>query len=177
MRSARLFAVAVLAVLLAASMFYPVAAQTTTSRIVIQNETTNHDVTTLFHFDGTGPVNWVCDLHGGDICLKEELAPGDYAVLEVVPPGWTLSISCAVVATDEDDLTSTFSVNLAEHGVAIHLVADSTVICTFTNDPAGPVGGVVMPANTLAIVTPWLAVIGLVGCIGTVGVVAKKRES
>jgi hypothetical protein len=44
--------------------------------------------------------------------------------------------------------------------------------------PAPPpaVGGVVMPANTLAIVAPWLAVIGLVGCISTV-VITKKRET
>ena len=38
-----------------------------------------------------------------------------------------------------------------------------------------PVGGVVMPANKFAIAAPWLAIIGLVGCIGTVVVVAKKR--
>jgi hypothetical protein len=38
-----------------------------------------------------------------------------------------------------------------------------------------PVGGVVMPANTFAVLVPWLAVIGQVGCIGTVVVVAKKR--
>ena len=44
-------------------------------------------------------------------------------------------------------------------------------------DPLGvPVGGVVMPANTFTIVVPWLAVIGLVGCIGTVVVIAKKHE-
>ena len=43
--------------------------------------------------------------------------------------------------------------------------------------PSGaPVGGVVIPANNLAIAAPWLAVIGLVGCIGTVAVVAKKRR-
>jgi len=43
-------------------------------------------------------------------------------------------------------------------------------------DPAGPVGGVVIPANKFAIVAPWLVIIGLVGCIGTVVVVAKKRR-
>jgi len=41
---------------------------------------------------------------------------------------------------------------------------------------SAPVGGVVMPTNTFALVSPWLAVIGLVGCIGTVVVVAKKRR-
>jgi hypothetical protein len=42
---------------------------------------------------------------------------------------------------------------------------------------APAVGGLVMPANTLALVAPWLAIIGLVGCIGTVVVVAKKRRA
>ena len=39
-----------------------------------------------------------------------------------------------------------------------------------------PVGGCVQPANTFALVSPWLGVIGLVGCIGVV-MVAKKRRS
>ena len=39
-----------------------------------------------------------------------------------------------------------------------------------------PVGGCVQPANTLALVSPWMAVIGLVGCIGAVAAVAKKRR-
>jgi len=43
--------------------------------------------------------------------------------------------------------------------------------------PAPAVGGVVMPAGMFAILAPWLAVIGLVGCIGTVVVVARKRRS
>jgi hypothetical protein len=42
--------------------------------------------------------------------------------------------------------------------------------------PVGPVGGFMEPVNKLVILAPWLAVIGLVGCIGTVAVVAKKRE-
>jgi hypothetical protein len=44
-----------------------------------------------------------------------------------------------------------------------------------TDCPA--VGGVVEPANTFALLSPWLAVVGLVSCIGTVVVVAKKRQS
>jgi hypothetical protein len=38
----------------------------------------------------------------------------------------------------------------------------------------------VMPTNMLALVSPWLAVIGLVGCIGTVVAVGKpwkKRDN
>ena len=39
--------------------------------------------------------------------------------------------------------------------------------------PEEAVGGVVIPANTLAVLAPWLAVIGVVGCIGTIVAVAK----
>lgn len=38
-----------------------------------------------------------------------------------------------------------------------------------------PVGGVIIPANTFALVAPWLAVIGLVG-VGIVVVLVKKRR-
>jgi len=37
------------------------------------------------------------------------------------------------------------------------------------------VGGCVEPVNTFAMLSPWLAVIDLVGCIGAVVVLAKKR--
>lgn len=58
--------------------------------------------------------------------------------------------------------------------------------CVFSFGPAGDaqgsflvttgaVGGVLMPVNTLALVSPWLALISLVACIGTIAVVAKKR--
>jgi hypothetical protein len=47
---------------------------------------------------------------------------------------------------------------------------------TLTFGSAVAVGGVVIPVNTFAVLAPWLAVIGLVGCIGTVVVVAKKRR-
>jgi len=37
------------------------------------------------------------------------------------------------------------------------------------------VGGLVIPTNTLALVSPWLALIAVVGCISTADVVTKKR--
>ncbi|MGD0549247.1 MAG: hypothetical protein ABSA81_01710 [Candidatus Bathyarchaeia archaeon] len=55
----------------------------------------------------------------------------------------------------------------------------NTVLGSGTFDVAGSccaVGGCVQPVNTFGILSPWLAVIGLVGCIGTVVVVAKKRH-
>jgi hypothetical protein len=38
------------------------------------------------------------------------------------------------------------------------------------------VAGAVIPVSTFAVLAPWLAAIGLVGCIGTVFVIAKKRR-
>jgi hypothetical protein len=38
------------------------------------------------------------------------------------------------------------------------------------------VGGCVQPVNTFALLSPWLVAIGLIGCVGTVVVVAKKRH-
>jgi hypothetical protein len=38
------------------------------------------------------------------------------------------------------------------------------------------VGGCVQPVNTFTMLSPWLAAIGLIGCVGTVAVVAKKRH-
>jgi hypothetical protein len=46
-----------------------------------------------------------------------------------------------------------------------------------THEPCPAVGGTVEPVNNLVILSPWLAVLGLVGCIGTIVVVAKKRRS
>jgi hypothetical protein len=43
--------------------------------------------------------------------------------------------------------------------------------------PPAPVGGIVIPVDMIAVLAPWLVVIGLVGCISTVIVIAKKRQS
>jgi hypothetical protein len=42
--------------------------------------------------------------------------------------------------------------------------------------PPAPVGGIVVPADMIAVLAQWLAVVGLIGCIGTVVVAAKKRH-
>ena len=58
-------------------------------------------------------------------------------------------------------------------------VDDSALSVSGPFDVAGPcraVGGCVQPVNTFALLSPWLAVIGLVGCVGTVVVIAKKHE-
>ena len=65
-----------------------------------------------------------------------------------------------------------------QYGLWYHDTGYDDMIRAYVHPPSagGPVGGVVMPVNTLAIVAPWLAVIGLGGCIGTLVVISKKRR-
>lgn len=178
MRSVRLFAVAVLAVILAITLFSPVAA---ISGITIKKITTNGDTTTQFGFVLSGQVSGAVsggqlpagfNLVGGGTYPIYSAPTGDYTVTEVVPSGWVLTkVYCEGTVSLPPYSTFTY----IPGGVVIHFVEGDFVICGFTNSPAAPVGGLVMPANTFAILAPWLAVIGLVGCIGTV-VVAKKRR-
>jgi hypothetical protein len=62
-------------------------------------------------------------------------------------------------------------------GLWYHDTGYDDMIRAYADPLVLPVGGVVVPANTFALVSPWPAVIGLVGCIGTAAVVAKKRGS
>jgi hypothetical protein len=50
-------------------------------------------------------------------------------------------------------------------------------IGTFTVDPCPAVGGRVYPVNAFGLLSPWLAIIGLVASIGTVVLVAKRRHA
>ncbi len=55
-------------------------------------------------------------------------------------------------------------------------IAPTSGTGTFTTDPTCPaVGGVVTTVNAFSLLTPWIAVLGLIGCIGT-AVLAKKRR-
>ena len=103
---------------------------------------------------------------------------GEHYIAELdIPSGWVLqSISCQI--TSDSSTPSSYQVDLANSRVIIQYNDPNDLVeCTFTNGRPStiPVGGVVVPANTFAILAPWLAVIGLVGCIGTIAVVAKKR--
>jgi hypothetical protein len=53
------------------------------------------------------------------------------------------------------------------------LISEAEFQVGYDGSNESPVGGVISPVNTLAVLAPWLVVIGLVGCIGTVVVVAK----
>jgi hypothetical protein len=178
MRSIRFLAVAVLAVVLVASVFFPVAAQGGGGTIVITKITTNNDLTTSFPF---APIFLSPSSHldleiSGGQSISITTDAGDYPVIETVPTGWVLrEIGCSSGQPNSFDI-------LPGEGAIIHLKAGDTVRCTFTNCPLADcpapeaVGGVVTSVSTLSILAPWLAVIGLVGCIGTAVAVAKKRH-
>ena len=72
---------------------------------------------------------------------------------------WSTELSCRTIAGS----TSKY------YPIMIRALEDPIV-------PPAPVGGIVMPANNFVTVAPWLAIVGLIGCVGTVVVVAKKRR-
>ena len=129
--------------------------------------------TITIDFQGQGPVypfTLVVDLNAGGINIQSKVTGN----LNNQGPG-----DCTL-----SNLVSQYaSVTGAGFNLNLQLLANSgtcnvpgalDLVLTFGN-PAAAVGGVVMPLNTFAVLAPWLAVIGLVGCIGVV-VVAKKRR-
>ena len=99
-------------------------------------------------------------------------------------PGGLLSEPGCQIGLDTDDLEIRCSFVVSESArcgrYTVTLPVDGSgrsVSGIF--DVAGPscaVGGCVQPVNTFALLSPWLAVVGLVGCIGTAVVVAEKRQ-
>jgi len=121
---------------------------------------------------GPGPpyaFTLVVDLTVGGINIQSEVTGN----LNNPGPGCTLS-----------NLVSQYaSVTGAGPNLNLQLLANTgtcnagelDLVLTFGN-AAAAVGGVVIPVKAFAVLAPWLAVIGVVGCIGTVFVVAKKRR-
>jgi hypothetical protein len=196
MRSVRFLAVAVLAVVLAASMFSFASAQP--EPINVRKVTTNGDATTLFHFTlSTALGGFEVDLAGGS-SHGFDVQAGTYVLHEDVPSGWVLKdISCGflddvvvggrffafgslgVSSYGPADQASTFAVNLADHSVTIVLVEGDYVFCTFTDSPAatGPVGGFVEPINKVAVFAPYLALLGVIAVMVVAVAPWKKREN
>jgi len=185
----------ILAVLVAACSFNPVAA-TTGTWIMFDKVTTNGDTTTQFHFTLSGPLDGTVlppievDLNGGGVPYDAGLDPGTYILQETVPSGWVLEyISCrpgviqalvgsfAVMGFSPQGLGSSWTVDLPNHRVTIQLSAGEGVYCTFTDAPAPPVGGVVESFKTLTVVWPYVALVGLMAAAVAVVAVARKPEN
>ena len=123
------------------------------------------------------------DVVGGGISVAA-MSPLDAfkAVASSDPAGlWIVNPVCTVQDTP---VTCTFQVSesakCGDYTVTVTLVVDfSNPSVSGIFHVAGPccaVGGCVQPVNTFTLLSPWLGAIGLIGCIGTVVVVAKKRR-
>jgi hypothetical protein len=187
MRPARLLAVAVLAVVLVGlsltalrpAFAQPPSGQVGFGKACISKPTDAADV--MFHFAVTEPGNQEgrIDLPC-DVGYAYSGVPADvtYVFTELVsenPPGWVFKdITCEQIAGNGQTGWEIEGPSVTIH----HDTANDIVFCSFTNrGPSPAVGGVPAPVNTVTILAPWLAVVGLVGCIGTVVVVAKKHQS
>jgi len=82
-------------------------------------------------------------------------------------------IACLV---GEGIISCPFTVPDGVHQITITITQEGAPSQTVAFCPS-PVGGFVESVNAFTILAPWLAIIGLVGCIGTVVVVARKRQS
>lgn len=154
----RLLAVAVLAIVLAFSSTQSVSAQ----QISLS--------------PACGPPGTVVSLSGSGFGTSEH-----DPTISSSPDGL---ISDAEIVVNEGVVSGTFIVAAGAQGsylVTVHTIGiDQSASVGFNTDcPGGEtaVGGVVMPTNTLTVLGPWLALVGLVGCISVVVVVAEKRHS
>ena len=76
-------------------------------------------------------------------------------------------------------LTDVFQQTETPLGVQVNKVIVTTTVAvttTVVTVPPPPVGGYVASVDKQAVLSPWLAVIGVVACIGTVALVTKKRR-
>jgi hypothetical protein len=116
------------------------------------------------------PTSWFTDIH---------LSSDPAGLISEYDCGWNQPlVTC--------DFTVSESACAGPYTVTVTLDAQGTIVGTadvqFTVGTSEcpsvceAVGGCVQPVNTVALLSPWLAVIGLIGCIGTVVVVAKNRR-
>jgi hypothetical protein len=89
------------------------------------------------------------------------VAAGTYSISETVPTGWRLTGGSCSSGTPE-------SFTVPEGG---------TVTCTFTNEKLkAPVGGEVYSIDKLALLSPYLTLLGLLGAVGIAFAVRRGRD-
>jgi hypothetical protein len=127
------------------------------------------------------------DVVGGGISVAAVSPLAIAAIVSSDPDGLIVDPECGRVVEDTtvDTVQCTFvvseSARCGRYTVTVALPDEgSGPSVSGPFDVAGPccpaVGGCVQPVNTFALLSPWLAVMGLVGCLGTAVVVAKKRR-
>jgi hypothetical protein len=173
MRSFRLLTVAVLALVLALSSTQSAyAGQVGFGKICMPNDSPG----VVFRFAVTEPSGtWNEDFRCGEGYAFVTVARGTYVFTELVsenPPGWVLrDIVCERISGGGET-----SWEIEEASVTIYHDPDDVVVCYFTNmGPSAAVGGYVEPASQLAIVGPYLALVGLFAAATVATVVFRKK--
>ena len=125
------------------------------------------------------------DVVGGGISIAAVSPLGIGAVVSSDPDGLMAEPECGRVVADptytfgtvlcsfvvsESASCGRYTVTLDESGRSVSGIFDAV-------GPCCAVGGCVLPVNTFALLSPWLAVIGLVGCVGTAALVVRKRRA
>jgi hypothetical protein len=129
------------------------------------------------------------DTFGGGIITTamSPLSDGIQAAVSSDPDGLVATQNCLIHDTPVECtfLVSesascgryTVTVTLTENtGERILILGSASATFDVSGTCCAAVGGCVQPVNTFALVSPWLVVIGLVGCIGAAVVAAKKRR-
>lgn len=119
----------------------------------------------------TGPSSSISLQTGGPV----ELFAEDGSCQVSVNGGVTLG--CAFVISESvcsGSYTITFT--SGSESVTAYFYVLSTCSGVQPCEVGAPVGGFIQPVNTFALLSPWLAVVGVVGCISAAVVVTKKRR-
>jgi hypothetical protein len=193
MKSKYLFALAIVAVFLAVSLVLTVsvvpvlAPPSYTVTVIIKDPSHTHGSVYLTQeggarshvFDLPAQTQLNADTWSVSIPLTADITP-------FVP--WTdTSLPITVWVYDLVGYPASSHYNIYRY---YYLEGDFTgtfVVCYDPDVPVGglcpaavggtAVGGFLVPANSFAVLSPWLVVIGLAGCIGVVVVVVRKRRS
>ena len=201
MKSKYLFALAIVAVFLTVSVVPLLAQPSYTVTVIIKDPSHTHGAVWLNQEGGARSHVYLTPNDPNPPCSPY---PACYPYLQTQVDADTWSISVALTTDIPPNVPWSMSLpitvlvyDLVGYPTSSHyntyccyfLQGDFTgtfVVCYSPDVPVGglcptavggtAVGGLLIPANSFAVLSPWLAVIGLVGCIGTVVLVAKKRR-
>jgi hypothetical protein len=98
--------------------------------------------------------------------------PGSPTSIDEKPSLFTTTINCPV---NQPCFFTVLNVPVGQYKLFWYMPDGSTGIGSFFVGDCPAVGGVVMPANTFALLSPWLAVIAVTGFIAAIVVMARKR--
>lgn len=122
-------------------------------RIIVKKVVSDGDVTVAFNFTASYDTDGFVLTHGGTPNDSGPLAPGKYAVAEVltaaqIAAGWDLSVVAPPVCIEDGVQDSTTTADAA----SVVLQSGETVTCTFTNEQAEVQASVVVDVTGVCLV-------------------------